>query len=63
MKDIDIVHKKQQILHSSLAVLGTKVDEVSNTAQKLIDNEHYASPDISANVTSLKQKYVLTYIL
>ena len=58
MKDIQVVHKKQQTLHSSLTVLGTKVDEVSNTAQQLIDNGHYASPDISANVTSLKQKYV-----
>ena len=58
MKDIQVVHKKQQTLHSSLTVLGNKVDEVSNTAQQLVDNGHYASPDISANVTSLKQKYV-----
>ena len=32
MKDIQVVHKKQQTLHSSLTVQGTKVDEVSNTA-------------------------------
>ena len=58
MKDCQVLCKKQQVLSSSLTVLGTKVDEVSNTAQQLMDNGHYASTDISANVTSLKQKYI-----
>ena len=57
MKDCQIVHKKQQTLDSSLGVLVTKVNEMSDTAQQLIDDGHYASDDISTNVTSLKQKY------
>ena len=56
MKDCKILHKKQQTLDSSLAVLVTRVEEVSDTAQQLVDDGHYASDDISANVTSLKQK-------
>ena len=57
MNDCQIVHKKQQTLDSSLGVLATKVDEVADTAQHLIDDGHYASDDISANLTNLKQKY------
>ena len=57
MKDCQIVRKKQQTLDSSLGVLVTKVDEVADTAQQLIDNGHYASDDISTNLISLKQRY------
>ena len=62
MKDYEIVHKKQQTLYSSLAVLGAKVDEVSNTAQQLVDDKHYASADIIPNVTSLRQRYLRAYV-
>ena len=62
MKDGQVLHKKQRTLHSSLEVLGAKIEEVSSTAQQLIDDEHYASADISTNMTSLKEKCVHAYI-
>ena len=58
MKDCQIVYKKQETLDSSLAVLVAKVDEVCDTAQQLVDGGHYASTDITAKTTNLKQKYL-----
>jgi len=59
LKDYPIVSKKHQTLQSSLAVLGGKIDAVTNTAQQLIDNKHYAASDIQNSVDELKNKWVL----
>jgi len=56
LKDYPIVSKKHQTLQSSLAVLGGKIDAVTNTAQQLIDNKHYAASDIQNSVDELKNK-------
>ena len=38
LKDYRIVNKKYQTLQSSLALLGGKIDGITDTAQQLIDN-------------------------
>ena len=40
-------------------MLGGKIDAVTETAQQLIDNQHYAAGDIQNSVEELKNKWVL----
>ena len=47
------------MLQSSLAVLGGKIDAVTETAQQLIDNQYYAAGDIQNSMDELKNKWVL----
>lgn len=53
-----MVSKKHQTLQSPIVVLGGKIDDVTNTAQQLIDNKHYAASDIQNSVDELKSKLV-----